>query len=75
VFRAADVKEWAGLCAAFNKRMCEAPQQQTRSLMTSDSFWRFFEAAMEVIVLFHGECATFSFRFSDTAAIRCSCHL
>ncbi len=80
VFRAADMKEWAGLCTAFNKRMCEAPPQpqphsQPRSLMTGDSFWKFFEAAMEVNPTSHSECAKVLSAFSGTPAIRCSCCL
>jgi hypothetical protein len=49
VFRAADVKEWAALCASFNKRMCEAPPPplQHGVLMTSDSFWKMLQPAIE----------------------------
>jgi hypothetical protein len=50
VFRAADVKEWAALCSSFNKRMCETPPPplQHGVLVTGDSFWTMFHAAIEV---------------------------
>ena len=46
-FRAADIREWAGLCTAYNRRCCEMPLQPSRPLITGDSFWNLFVVAME----------------------------